>query len=41
MNEFAEELTKKAVGDFLDFPRFAYAHCIEKRRGKTEQISFG
>ena len=27
-NEFAEKLGKKAVGAFLNFPRFALAHCM-------------
>ena len=26
-NEFAEKLRKKTVGAFLNFPRFAAAHC--------------
>ena len=37
-NEFAEKLCKKTGGAFLNFPRFASAHCMSLH--KTDEFQF-
>ena len=40
-NEFAEKLCKKTGGAFLNFPRFAAAHCRDKQKRHETSQSLG